>query len=484
MTSRYECECTGVFDGRRLDYLFSMDLYPVSDAAGSEELGTASVFSYVADVPADERARRPVMFVFNGGPGGSSSFLHLSGIGPKRVAIPADLTMGILPPYVLEDSAHSLLDTADLVFLDPVDTGYGRSNADADCDELYSTQGDARYFADTVRTWVARHDRWDSPKYIVGESYGTHRAPFMATALMGLDAVPVDGLVLLGQALNVQETLDRPGNIAGAIASLPFTAATAWYHGKALSEHTSVEEVVEAALEFAHGELAMALVKGNLLTGAERKQIAAALERFTGISADKHLRRRLYFGKTRFCKELFEESGKVLGRNDARYVSLAADPATGEAEIEPSTTYLGPAFTAGAIRYFHGTLGIPFDTEYKLFDASAAKRWDWSDSGSSNFMQMGKPSPFHTYPYPARLTQYLKQVPEARLFIATGYYDSLTTVGAVQHLLRQYDIPLDRVTERRYPAGHMMYSDPDVSRQLNADLRAFVTPAPRPDASS
>ncbi|GAA1749244.1 S10 family peptidase [Nonomuraea bangladeshensis] len=474
MSQHYEIEQSGVYNGRELTYTFTLDVLPVRNAKGAHA-GSASLFSYVADVPEEERARRPVVFLFNGGPGAASAYLHLSGIGPKRVAVPTDLADSINPPYVVEDSPNSILDVADLVFMDPVNTGFGRLLPDAAADDLYSVQGDARYFADLVCAWVTRQNRWDSPKYVLGESYGTHRAPFMVTALAGIKAVPFDGIILLGQALNVQETVERPGNVAGAVAGLPFKAATAWYHGVGAHDHAGVDAVVEAALEFAYGDFAAAMTRGSRLDEDERVKIAARLEYFTGVPAETYLRKRLWLSKGDFLKELLADSGRVLGRNDARYVSRAADTSAGEADIEPSFAHLAPAFNAGILRYLHGTLAVPTEEEYRVFDESAVARWDWSDAGSARFMQMGKPSPFHVYPYPARLTQYLKQVPRARLFIGTGHYDSLTTVGAVEHLLRQYDLPLERVTDRRYPAGHMMYTDPESLRMLDDDLRAFVS---------
>ncbi|MFJ7215050.1 S10 family peptidase [Amycolatopsis sp. NPDC098790] len=470
---RYEAKQGGTFNDVDLEYTFALDLMPVRDRDG-HALGTSSVFSYVANVPSERWPARPVVFIFNGGPGASSAFLHLSGIGPKRMAIPTDLSQGIRPPYVVEDSTHSLLDTADLVFVDPVDTGFGRAFADVDTDELFSVEGDARYFADIITEWIARHDRWNSPKHVLGESYGTQRAPFLAAALMQLRPVPLDGIILLGQAINVQETRERPGNVVGAVAALPFQAATAWHHGLGSRQHRSVADAVDVALDFAYGDYAVALLKGNTLPDAQREIVAKQLETITGIRASYYLKKGLYVSKPEFLRELLAERGQVLGTNDSRYVAAATTKSAGEAEFDPSGTYLRPAFTAGASRYIHGTLDVPFTTDYRLLDMNAVARWDWSDAGSNNFMQMGKPSPFHTYPYVARLTQFLKQAPEARVFIGTGYYDGLTTVGAVEHLLRQYDIPRDRVVSHRYAGGHMMYTDPESAVQLTTDLRAFL----------
>jgi carboxypeptidase C (cathepsin A) len=460
--------------GRAGKFEFRLDFYPVRDSAGVE-IGSASVFSYLLESDDPMPSARPVIFAFNGGPGASSAFLHLGGLGPVQVGIPEDPSAGIHPPYPLQQSTHSLLDTADLVFIDPVGAGFGRFAGGADPTACYSVLGDARYFADIIRGWVRRNGRWDSPKYILGESYGTQRAPFLAAALLDGPAVPLDGIILLGQALNVQETLDRPGNVTAAIASLPLKAAVAWYHRVGSPDCATAEDAVEAALEYAHTDFALAMLKGRGLSESERTEVAARLESMTGISANRYLRTGLWLSKSEFRRELLGDRGLVLGRDDARYVSRAPNTAAGENETDPAGLHIWPAYTAGVGRQFHEVLGVPAEDEYRLVDTDASARWDWADPASARFLQMGRPSPFTVYPYPSRLTQYFKYVPTARLFIGTGIYDTLTTIGAAEHLLRQYDLPDGQVTSRRYPAGHMMYTDPVAAAQLSRDLRAFVT---------
>lgn len=474
LDARYEAKLAGRFNGRNMDYVFALDMLPVRSQSGVL-IGSMSVFSYVADVPAEEEASRPIVFCFNGGPGSASAFLHLSGLGPKGVSLSADLTSGILPPYTLEDSDDCLLDVADLVFLDPLNTGYGWPLPDAETDECYTIEGDARYFAESLQLWVEHTGRWNSPKFVLGESYGTHRAPFMASALMEMQSLPLTGMILLGQALNVQETSDRPWNVTGAIACLPYLAATAHFHKKGSRELESVYEVVEAAITFAHGEYALALHAGSRLSTDDRRQVAEKLEEMTGISADYYLKNRLRIRKEEFRKELLKDSGLMLGRNDSRYVLRAADRLTAELDFDPSSSYLMPAFNAGMAQHLRGALGLGGTEEkYRLADHTAPQRWEWGEAGSAGFMLMGKPSPFHVYPYPARLTLFLKQVPDARVFIGTGLYDSLTTVGAVEHLLRQCDLPGDRISTGRYPAGHMMYTDRKSRGMLLSDLRTFI----------
>ncbi|MFF3372155.1 hypothetical protein ACFYXF_04265 [Streptomyces sp. NPDC002680] len=463
----------GVFGGREITYTFSCDEVDVRTQDG-RPLGTQSVFSYIADHTLDEPSRRPVLFAFNGGPGSSSAFLHLSGIGPRRVAVPRDLSEGVHPPYLLEDSPNCLLDVADLVFIDPLNAGFGRSVPDADLTEPYSIEGDARLFAEVITDWITRHDRWDSPKFLMGESYGTHRAPFVATQLHGLRSITVDGLIFLGQALNVQETLQRPGNPVGMQAALPFYAAAAWFHGRGSRAHTTVDEAVDHAVEYAHGEFGALLLQGNRSRAEDRRRAAAHLEEITGIEAQRWLSSRFSIKKDEFRQSLLEQERKTLGMYDARYVSATADSGAGEAPIEAALSHLAPAWSAGLARHLRQDLGLDTGVPYRVMDVQAPARWSWHDTWSQQMNFTGQPSPFDTYAYVARLTQHLRRAPRSRLFIGTGHYDALTTVGAVEHLLRQYDLPEDRVVERRYPAGHMPYADPASLVALTGDLRSFI----------
>lgn len=464
-----------VCNGRELDYTVSLEHLPLRDA-DRRSVGTLSAFSYIADVAADERRERPVLFLTNGGPGAASSYLHLSGIGPLRANVPTELDRGVEPPYGIEASPSSLLDVADLVFLDAPGTGFGTVDDDAELTPFHSMEGDAEAFAAVITEWVARHGRWDSPKYFLGESYGTHRAAFLATASHGMAAMPLNGIALLGQAVNIQETSERPGNVPGALANLPYKAAVAWYHGVGSRDHETVESAIEAALEFAWGDLALAMLQGTALPAADLELAAARVSDMIGIPADELVRSRLWISKTQFRARVLRERGLEVGVNDSRYTAPPADSAVGELGLDASGSHLSPRYTAAFHQLFDAVFGEPATQPYRIYDRGAGRDWEWADQGGAAFLSMGKPSPFHTYPYPARLSRWMKQMPTGRLFIGTGIYDSLTTIGSADHLLRQWDLPRDRVVSHWYDGGHMMYSDPATVAKLNADLRDFVAP--------
>jgi carboxypeptidase C (cathepsin A) len=450
-----------------LAYTARLEELPLRRSDGSAQ-GSLSAFSYTVDGP-----ERPVLFLTNGGPGVSSLYLHLSGIGPMRAHVPVDLADAGHPPYGVEESPATILDVADLVFLDAPGTGFGAFADDADPSDFRSVEGDADAIAAAISDWVDRHQRWNAPKHFLGESYGTLRAAFLATSPHGMDTAPLDGIVLLGQAVNIQETMDRPGNVVGALANLPYKAATAWYHGVGSREHETVEDAITAALDFARGDLALAMLQGDQVPVDERAAVSERLSRMIGLPAGELADDRLWVSKQDFRSRLLP--GRVLGVTDSRYSAPAADRRSGELDHDPSDMALSPRYVAGLQQLLRHVFGTAPAQPYRVVDPEAGRDWDWDEQGGAEFVAYGRPSPFRTYPYPARLSRWMKQTPRGRLFIGTGAYDSLTTIGAADHLLRQWGLPRERTETHWYRAGHMMYSDPDVAVRLNADLRAFLT---------
>lgn len=436
---------------------------------GERLLGTAHTIAYTLPGP-----DRPVVFIFNGGPGVSSVWLHLGGVGPFRVAVPDDLEQGILPPYRLEESAGSLLAAADLVFVDPIRTGYGRVADDADPSLATGLEADVEHATDVVSSWVRRHSRLGDRVFLLGESYGTIRVSLLATRLLQSDAaVAVEGVALLGQALNVQETTQRPTNVVGFVAATPFLAVTAAHHGLGENAGRPVQEVADEAHRWAVEEYGPALLHGNELLPERAQEIAAALSRFTGIPAKTLLELHLRIDKESFRRSLLP--GRMLGLMDARYTAATAPSSMPDAEVEPTGLHLDAAFTALAHELLVTRLGAPADEPYLLSDGTTHSRWDYLErSAVQAFGGSAMPSPFALFDYGAHLRLWMRVVPGARLFIGTGHYDALTTVGSARHLVSQHMLPRERVTMRDYEAGHMMYTDSGVAARLGADLRAFI----------
>lgn len=454
---------SGTFNGTRVEYTATVAETLLSNDDGEATAGVFTI-AYVADEVTDPGAR-PVIFIFNGGPGSSSVFLHMGAFGPKRVPLPDDLGAATSPPYRLVDNERTLLDVADLVFLDPLETGFSRMLSDEKRAEYYSTEGDAEYLAEVINRWVHRHGRENSPKYVMGESYGTIRAPMLAQKLNeSRSRTSVNGLILLGPAVTLGDTATRPGNILAYALAVPYMAATAWYHHRVDRSNGSFEVFLDEARRFALTEYLPALALGRRLSDERRREIAAGLERFTGISAAYLSRNELAIRKTDYRFELLRDAGLTLGSNDSRYTAPDAGGLQGDEPVDPSIEGILPAYTAGLNRHLRDNLGVDLPQSYTVMDSEAGANWDWSRPGS----------PFTDFSWAGVLSALMKANPGMRLFYGVGYYDPKTTVGATEYTVDRADYPLERVEIRRYHAGHMVYSDDESFRELVADVRSFV----------
>jgi carboxypeptidase C (cathepsin A) len=450
-----------VFHGVSVRYTAVVGETILTDESGAP---AASIFatSYLRE-DGPNKTKRPVIFAFNGGPGSASLYLHMGALGPKRVALPADVDAAVTPPYKTMDNQYSLLDAADLVLIDPVETGFSRIAAGAKSASFYTAAGDAKEFAQFIRAWLKANGREASPKYILGESYGTIRAVLLADELAkGKPAVGLDGIVLLGQAVNIVETVQRSGNIVGYAVNLPALAAIAWYHGCIDKTGKTLDRFLDDAYAFAMGEYLAALAKGQDLSEAERAQVAAKLARFTGISTSYYLSHDLVISKERFRVEILKDKGLVVGRSDGRYTGSAAS--AGRGGTDPAGKVM-PAFEATVKEYLAKDLGVTSGDEYRPRDPRAEPGWNYG----------GAPSPFTDYDLAGTLARLVKPENGPRLMIGTGFYDTMTTTGATRYLVTRSGLAVERVTLRNYEGGHMFYTSEVSLQAFSDDLRAFVT---------
>ena len=439
------------------DYQTEASVIPVA-ADGGEPDASVGAIAYTRA----SETERPVLFAFNGGPGASSTFLHLGVLGPYRVDVPADPAAPLPQATDPVSNNGGLIDVADLVFLDPPGTGLS-SREGADPAQYNSVAGDATAVAQAVVAWLEANDRMDAPVYILGESYGTIRAVAMLDAFARMDHAPrIHGVVLLGQALNMVETSQRPDNIVSHVVSLPTLAAIACYHGRT-AQPCDPRQAAQEAATFARAEYLDALFAGTRLDDDTRKRIADRLAALTGIEADYFLAHDLHISKERFRVALLEDEGRVTGRYDARYTAPLPENA-GET--------VGPdAFTAVSNLYANAMPGylarfgiVPDPDAYKVL---ADIEGDWTYGGAD--------SPFADWPFMTSVERAADRDACLRLFVGTGLFDLTTTVGAADYLLAQSDLSPDRVTSKTYDAGHMFYSDPQSREALLADLRRFLT---------
>jgi len=447
----------GTFDEKRVRYTATVEAIDVPDAKGNAAARLVN-FSYTDD-DAHDPANRPVIFVFNGGPITASLWLHIGVMGPKRVSFPDDLTADP-NSYRLVDNVYSPLDAADLVFIDPASTGFSRVLPGTAPESYFSVTADAQQVVAFISAWLKQHGRLSSPAYLLGESYGTIRAAEVAAQLAELpNPILIDGVALMGQAINIIEYRQRPQNIVSFAVSLPTLAALAWYHKRVDRKDESLEQFVNEAWGFAQGDYLTALFQGSSINPAERDRIAKRLEEYSGIPAAYYREHDLRISKERYRGELLKDHGLLLGRNDGRYVSPMTDK--GLAEDPPSviTVPFEHFFTA----YLRDDLNVDWPDEYIPLKEVGLEEWKWGGSG-----------PFADWPYGDRLLKVMKANPRFRVLIANGYEDTQTTLGAAEYAVRQAGWPEGRATLSFYEGGHMAYTVERSAKKFTDDIRSLI----------
>ncbi len=428
----------------------------------------ASIFStsYIADGYADPRTR-PVAFIFNGGPGSASLWLHMGVFGPKRVRLPSDPDDDGAAPFDLIENPESIIDVADMVFIDPVGTGWSRTLGETDNADYWGVKEDAASVREFIRRWLVEHKRWNSPKYLIGESYGTTRSGALLEALeSGWTDIAINGVVLISTVLNFGLDATDAGNDVGYVGLMPSFAATAWYHGRV--DRTpwdgDIERFLADARIFATDEYMPALLKGQLMTPAARDAVAAKLASFIGLSETYVSRSNLRIPLRRFMRELLRDQGRAIGRLDARFTGAEVDGVGENPEYDPSAYGIDAAYTAGILDYFSRDLNVDITDPYTTLGGVRAWNWDASDGGGEN-------SYVNVAPWVERA---MRQNKDLRVLAANGYYDLATPFFGTEMTLAQPGFDRSRLTLTYYEAGHMMYIHQPSLEALARDVRAFI----------
>jgi carboxypeptidase C (cathepsin A) len=460
----------------RIDYRVTTGFLPLllkEDGAKS----AAQVFhvSYTR-LPEAGAAERPVTFCFNGGPGSSSVWLHLGTFGPKRVALDP-LGNPPTPPGRLIDNPQTLLDQTDLVFIDPVSTGFSRPEKGEDAKQFHGVRGDIEAVAEFIRLWLTRHHRWLSPKFLAGESYGTTRAAGLAEHLQSRHRIELNGLLLVSSVLDFTTILPHESNLLPHALFLPTYATVAWHHGKIPAGVAESRADLQAKAEaFALREYLPALARGGDLSAGERQALANRLAELTGLSAPRILEQNLHLSPSWFMQELLREESRIVGRMDGRYTAPAVQ-AFGRGEFfDPSlSAWMGP-YTAAFHDYIRRDLGFESDLPYEILSPKVHP-WKW-DGQENRYLT-----------FQGELRSVVIRNPSLAIFIASGDCDLATPYFATDYTFRQLSQPgvAPRLTHHRYPAGHMMYVHEDSLVRMREHLRAYYTetlravPPPRVD---
>ncbi len=477
----FETRHEGRFGGEAVAWRALAAELDVADAEGRPRARIFS-FSYLADPP---DIRRPVIFAFNGGPGSASLWLHMGVLGPRRVVCPTDATPAGSGPYAVVDNELCPLERADIVFIDPPGTGYSAMAGSYKPQDGWGLENDAEIVAGFVKAWLSRHQRWSSPRYLVGESYGTTRAVAVAGKLAGgLAGVAFNGIGLISAILDFHTARFQPGNPLPDASYLPTYTATALYHGLIQAPDGNTREARERLLDearrFAMMEYLPALVAASRLAPTERSRIARRLAQLTGLAEPWLQRAHLRIEPGRFRKELLRTRGLTIGRFDSRYTGRDYDEAGELPDADPSAYGMDSAFVATANDHLGRVLGIDWPRPYNVFNRKALENWDWL--GPKQEGQIRWPGYVNVAP---TLGQLLRENPQLRVWIANGLYDLATPFHAVENTIAGNGVdhfaaggtPGGRVRMTYYEAGHMMYLHTPSLTALAADLRELVRPA-------
>jgi len=447
--------------GRTLNYTARAGSMQLGDDCGNIE---AEVFftSYELD-GVEDRSTRPLTIAFNGGPGSASVWLHMGALGPKRVVMEPEGWMPI-PPYRYEDNAHTWLDQTDLLFIDPVGTGYSRASKEEQDKKFWSYKGDVESVGEIIRLYLTRYRRWTSPLFLAGESYGTTRAAALAGHLVDR-GIAFNGIVLISTVLDFQSIRFLPANDLPFQLFVPTYAATAWYHGQLEDslQKMSLATLVEEVKTWSEGPLTAALMKGDRLEEAERSRIAAQLAAYTGIDPQYVDGTNLRLNIFNFCKELLRLEKRSVGRLDSRFKGVEAVTVNAQPEFDPSLHAITPPYSAAFNHYARTELGIETDLMYETLSFKVNQAWQWDNGRVPATGEI--------------LREAMAKNPHMKVFVGQGFYDLATPLFATEYMLTHMNIDPElraNVKMANYEAGHMFYLDIRSLAVFREDIQRFI----------
>ena len=417
-------------------------------------------------------SQRPISFIYNGGPGSASVWLHMGAFGPRRV-LTANAESTPPAPYKLADNAGTLLDKTDMVFLDPVGTGFSHAVGKAQDKDFWGVDQDVKSLAQFITIYVSRNNRWNSPKFLIGESYGTFRSAALGNYLQTHDGMDFNGIVLISSVLDLGTISFPPGSDMPYIFYLPSYAATAWYHKVLKDRPENLTPFLEEARRFAESEFASALMKGSQLTAAEKADMAKKLSRYTGLTEDYLIKANLRVTLGQFMEELQRHRGLTTGRLDSRYSGLTYDLLSEFAESDPQSAAVTGAFTAAFNSYVRDDLKFGQDKTYRAISEGVGQNWDWKH-------QTGRGRDFFRGNVEGDLVQALLANPHLQVEVENGYYDMATPFFATEYTMEHLGLPEQlqkNIRLKYYDAGHMMYLRDEDLTKLKSNIVAFIDSA-------
>lgn len=449
--------------GQQLEYTVTTGYMPLRNDKTGEIEAKIFFIAYTLD-KANDPARRPLMFSFNGGPGSASVWLHLGAIGPRRVKM---LDNGFLPPppYQMEDNQQTWLMDTDLVFIDPVGTGYSRAIKPELASKYFGVRGDIESIGEFIRLYLGRYERWSSPLFLVGESYGTTRASGLSDHLFE-HGIGLNGILLISTVMNFQTIRFAANNDLPLALILPSYATTAWYHKRLSPEmqSKSVKQIAQEAENFATNEYMPAMMRIDRLSAQEKDNLATKFSSLTGLSKDFVERNDFRVELGEFMKELLRGERRTIGRLDSRFTGIDRDAGGENADSDPSMNAIRPPYTAMFNDYVRRDLGFKSDLEYYILGGGITSPWNWNVSNGYADTSMS-------------LKDAMAKNPFMKVFIGCGYYDMATPFFAAEATVSAMNLDpalRQNIQFSYYEAGHMMYIDTTSLKKLKTDASAFI----------
>ncbi len=440
-----------------------------------KEEPTALIY-YTAYTRSDTKdiSQRPVSFVYNGGPGSASVWLHMGAFGPKRV-VTSNAEPTPPPPYKVADNSGSLLDKTDLVFIDPVGTGFSHAVGKAQDKDFWGVDSDVKSLAEFITIYVSRNNRWNSPKLLIGESYGTFRSAALSNYLQNHEGMYFNGIVLISSVLDLGTISFNPGEDQPYVFYLPSYAATAWYHKVLPNRPDNVHALIDQTRQFAVTEYASALMKGSQLSATEKADIAKKMSHYTGLSEDYLIKANLRVNLPQFMEELQRSRGLTTGRLDARFSGFTYDLLAEYAQSDPQSDAITGAYTSAFNTYLRDDLKFGLqDRKYRTVSEEAEPAWDWKHKAGDNFGFPGSPN------VEGDLIQAILTNPHLQVEVENGLYDLATPFVATEYTMEHLGLPeklQKNIHLQYYDAGHMMYLHDEDLAKLKANVAAFIEAA-------
>ena len=466
-----ETSHSAMIGGRKISYKVTTGTMALKESIDDPKAGIFFIaYTRTDGVNAkDNPARRPVTFSFNGGPGSSSVWLHLGLLGPRRVKADSMGAAGA-PPYELVDNQYSLLDKTDLVFIDPVSTGFSRAAKGEDAHQFHGVSEDVHSVGEFIRLYTTRYERWASPKFLIGESYGTTRAAGLSGYLQRKHGMYLNGIMLISSILNFETADFTVGNDLPYILFLPSYTATAWYHKRLPADlQSDLTAALKEAETFALGDYTTALMQGDEISEATRKSVTHELARLTGLSEEYIAETNMRVLIHRFTKELLRDKRRTVGRLDSRFVGIDSDAAGEYADYDPSYANILGLYSETMNDYVRRDLEFKSDLPYEILTGKVHP-WNYGQY-KNRFVNVGE-----------TLREAMTKNPFLKVFVANGYYDLATPYLATEYTFSHLGLDpslRDNVSMGYYTAGHMMYIKLSQLAKLHDDLVKFMDGAMR-----